>query len=121
MTRKTISSNLLDQLYRLLNDYYESGYLEENGIPTIKEISNKLLVSQRYLSDALKKETGKSTLEHIQLFLVNKAKTRLIEKEKTASEIAYELGFEYPQYFSRLFKKQTDKSPIKYRKEHKLN
>ena len=71
--------------------------------------------SASYLSDLLRKETGKSAMEHIQLMLIDIAKEKLFEKNKTISEIAYELGFEYPQYFSRMFKKQVGMTPNEYR------
>ena len=71
--------------------------------------------SASYLSDLVRKETGKSAMEHIQLMLIDIAKEKLFEKNKTISEIAYELGFEYPQYFSRMFKKQVGMTPNEYR------
>ncbi|GAB4382996.1 MAG: hypothetical protein Kow0075_15050 [Salibacteraceae bacterium] len=78
-------------------------------------------VSQRYLSDTLKKETGKSTLEHLQLYLIDEAKNMLLHPDKSISEVAYELGFEYPQYFSRLFKKKEGISPSEFIEKYKLN
>lgn len=76
-----------------------------------------MYVSQRYLSDKLKKETGKSTTEHLHLGLMDKAKNILSQAQKSISEVAYELGVEYPSYFSRLFKKKEGISPTKYRKK----
>ncbi len=78
-------------------------------------------VSQRYLSDTLKKETGKTTIEHLQLYLIDEAKNILLKPNKSVSEVAYELGFEYPQYFSRLFKKKEGISPSKFREKYKMN
>ena len=75
-------------------------------------------VSQRYLSDTLKKETGKTTTEHLQLYLIDEAKYILLQPNKSISEVAYELGFEYPQYFSRLFKKKEGLSPSEYREKY---
>ncbi len=103
LNRKEISNNLLEQFNHHLIEYFESGQLEERGIPSIEQIANKMLVSQRYLSDTLKKETGKTTTEHLHLHLIDKAKNILLQPNKSISEVAYELGFEYPQYFSRLF------------------
>jgi YesN/AraC family two-component response regulator len=74
-------------------------------------------ISPRYLSDLLRKETGKSTQEHIHNFIIERAKTLLLDASKSSSEIAYDLGFEYPQYFSKLFKKGTSMSPIEYRQQ----
>lgn len=78
-------------------------------------------VSQRYLSDTLKKETGKTTSEHLQLYLIDEAKNILLKPNKSIAEVAYELGFEYPQYFSRLFKKKEGLSPSEYRGKYKMN
>ncbi|WP_405384391.1 helix-turn-helix domain-containing protein [Maribacter sp. LLG6340-A2] len=121
INRKEISNNLLDQFNRQLSRYFESGQLQENGIPSIEQIAGQLSVSQRYLSDTLKKETGKNTTEHIQLQLINEAKNILLQPYKSISEVAYELGFEYPQYFSRLFKKKEGISPTAYRELYTLN
>ncbi|SIS46768.1 transcriptional regulator, AraC family [Zobellia uliginosa] len=121
LNRKEISNNLLEQFNHHLTEYFESGQLEERGIPSIEEIANKMSVSQRYLSDTLKKETGKTTTEHLHLHLIDKAKNILLQPNKSISEVAYELGFEYPQYFSRLFKKKEGISPKEYREKYKLN
>lgn len=82
-----------------------------------RAITNKLSVSQRYLSDTLKKETGKKFTEHLPQFLIDKAKNILLILNKTITEVAYELGFEYPPYFSRLFKKKEGISPKQYREK----
>ena len=84
-------------------------------MPTVKYCADKLNLSANYLGDLIKKETGKSAQENIQLSLIESAKERIFHKEKTISEIAYELGFEYPQYFSRLFKKRVGVTPNEYR------
>lgn len=121
INRKELSNNLLEQFNHYLNSYFESGKLQENGIPNIEQIADKLSVSQRYLSDTLKKETGKTTTEHLHLFLIDEAKNILLQPNKTVSEVAYDLGFEYPAYFSRLFKKKEGISPTEYREKYKLN
>ncbi len=121
INRKELSTTLLDQLYTELDNYSESGQLEKKGIPSIEEIAHKMSVSQRYLSDSLKKETGKTTSEHLQLYLIDEAKNFLLKPNKSISEVAYLLGFEYPQYFSRLFKKKEGLSPTEYREKYKLN
>lgn len=119
--RKELSNDLLAQFIQHLGAYFESGQLEERGIPSIEQIADKMSVSQRYLSDTLKKETGKTTTEHLQLYLIDEAKNILLKPNKTISEVAYELGFEYPQYFSRLFKKKEGLSPSQYRERYKMN
>ncbi|MAU15449.1 MAG: AraC family transcriptional regulator [Muricauda sp.] len=114
LNRKELSNDLLERFNLQLSEYLESGQLQENGIPSIEQIANKMSVSQRYLSDTLKKETGKTTTEHLHLRLIDEAKNILLKPNKSISEVAYELGFEYPQYFSRLFKKKTGLSPKEY-------
>ncbi len=121
LNRKQFSHNLLEQFTNQLNTYFNEGLLQEKGVPSINHIAKKMFVSQRYLSDTLKKETGKTTNEHLQLYLINEAKNILLKTNKSISEVAYQLGFEYPQYFSRLFKKLESLSPSKYREKHRLN
>lgn len=121
LNRKELSNDLLAQFIQHLGAYFESGQLEERGIPSIEHLADKMSVSQRYLSDTLKKETGKTTTEHLQLYLIDEAKNILLKPNKTISEVAYELGFEYPQYFSRLFKKKEGLSPSQYRERYKMN
>ncbi|MDV7187093.1 helix-turn-helix transcriptional regulator [Lutibacter sp. TH_r2] len=121
LNRKELSNNLLEQFNLQLSEYFELGQLQEKGIPSIEQIANKMSVSQRYLSDTLKKETGKTTTEHLHLHLIDEAKNILLKPNKSISEVAYELGFEYPQYFSKLFKKKEGISPTEYREKYKLN
>lgn len=121
INRKEMSNDLLEQFNKQLETYFDSGQLQENGIPSIEQIANQLSVSQRYLSDTLKKETGKTSTEHLQLYLIDKAKNILLNPNKTISEVAYELGFDYPPYFSRLFKKKEGISPTQYREKYKMN
>ena len=119
--RQEISDDLLDQFNHHLEEYYRSGELQKNGVPSIEEIANKMSVTQRYLSDTLKKQTGKTTTEHVQLFLINEAKNLLLAPNASISETAYQLGFEYPQYFSRLFKKKVGVSPKRFIENHTMN
>lgn len=121
LNRKELSGTLLEKFNSELSDYFESGDFYKKGVPNVDEMAKSLSVSKRYLSDALKKETGKTALEHIHLYLVDEAKNMLLKPEMSVSEVAYELGFEYPPYFSRLFKKKVGMSPTVYRKEHMLN
>ncbi|WP_282087049.1 helix-turn-helix domain-containing protein [Aquimarina algiphila] len=119
--RKEITNDLLEQFNQYLTEHFESGQLQEKGIPSIEQIADKMSVSQRYLSDTLKKETGKTTTEHLHLRLIDEAKNVLLKPNKNISEVAYELGFEYPQYFSRLFKKKEGISPKEFREKYKMN
>ena len=119
--RKELSTDLLAQFNQQLDTYFESGQLEKKGVPSIELLAEKLSVSQRYLSDTLKKETGKTSTEHLQLYLINEAKNMLLQPDLTVADVAYELGFEYPQYFSRLFKKKEGLSPTAYREKYRMN
>lgn len=121
INRKELSNILLDQFNQQLEMHFHSGLLQEKGIPSIEQIAEYLSVSQRYLSDTLKKETGKTSTEHLQLYLIEQAKNILLDPKKTVSEVAYELGFEYPPYFSRLFKKKEGMSPTEYREKYRMN
>lgn len=121
LNRKELSNDLLEKFNQQLSFYFESGQLHEKGIPSIEQIAEEMSVSQRYLSDTLKKETGKTTTEHLQLYLIDEAKNILLKPNKSISEVAYELGFEYPQYFSRLFKKKEGLSPSEYREKYRMN
>jgi AraC-like DNA-binding protein len=119
--RTELSTNLLERFNQQLEAYFDSRQLQENGIPSIEQIADQLSVSQRYLSDTLKKETGKTSTEHLQLYLIDEAKNILLDPNKTVAQVAYELGFEYPPYFSRLFKKKEGISPTEYREKYSLN
>ena len=121
LNRKEISTDLLHQFQQYLAACFESGQLHAVGIPTIEQIAEQLSVSQRYLSDTLKRETGKTSTEHLQLYLIDEAKNILLQPNKSISEVAYELGFEYPQYFSKLFKKKAGLSPSAYREQYRAN
>ncbi|MBA4738064.1 MAG: helix-turn-helix transcriptional regulator, partial [Cryomorphaceae bacterium] len=121
INRKELSTDLLEQFNQQVEKYIQSGQMKDFGIPKIEQIANQLSVSQRYLSDTLKKETGKTSTEHLQLYLIDEAKNILLDPKKSVSEIAYELGFEYPPYFSRLFKKKEGISPTQYREQYRLN
>jgi AraC-like DNA-binding protein len=114
ITRTKINHNTLSKLESLLSTYFKSGHSIQNGLPTVKYIAKELHLSPNYLSDLLKKETGLTTLEHIHKALTTEAKRRLLIPEQSISAVAYDLGFEYPQYFTRLFKKQTGMTPKEF-------
>lgn len=121
INRLDLSNDLLEHFNQQLQHYFESGKLQEYGIPGIEQIAESLSVSQRYLSDTLKRETGKTSTEHLQLYLMDVAKNLLLKPNKTISEVAYDLGFEYPTYFTRLFKKKVGVSPTEFREKYKMN
>jgi AraC-like DNA-binding protein len=85
------------------------------GLPTVGYFADKLNLSANYFGDLMKKETGKSAQEHLHLKLIDKAKEKIFDTDKTISQVAYELGFQYPQHFSRMFKNETGYSPNEYR------
>jgi len=114
LNRKEINKNLMTRFNEVLDTYFESGLLEENGIPSIEWMAEQLGISHRYMSDTIKAETGKTAIDQINLYLIEEAKNLLLTPNASISETAYKLGFEYPQYFSRLFKKKTGVSPSEY-------
>lgn len=115
ITRKIASHDLLTNLETLLTDYFEHEKVQEMGLPTVQYLSEKLNVSPTYLSDLLRKLTGQSTQQHIHNKLIAKAKQILTTTSLSVSEIAYQLGFEYPQSFNKLFKSKTNVSPLEFR------
>lgn len=114
-TRSTQNSDVLSHFQGLLNNYYKEGKFAEIGIPTIEYFANKIHLSGNYLSDLLKKETGYTVTDQVNNFIIEKAKTLLLSKSETVSGIAYSLGFNYPHYFSRLFKSKTGMTPLEFK------
>lgn len=117
-TRADSHSDVVTNVERLIKDYYDDGKQLQEGTPSIQYLANEVNLSANYLSDLLKKETGRNTKEHINHFVVDRAKTILLNSENNVSEIAYDLGFNYPHYFSRMFKKETGMTPQKYREQN---
>lgn len=115
ITRSQVNINVLVKFEKLLDDYFQSEITQTLGLPTVKYCADKLHLSPNYFGDLIKKETGKSAQEHVQLKLIDIAKERIFDTSKTISEIAYELGFKHPQHFSRIFKKNTGFTPNEYR------
>lgn len=115
ITRKISNHKILDSLEELLNDYFENKDLITKGLPSVQYIANQLNVSPNYLTGLLKTLTGQSTQQHIHEKLIEKAKEKLSTTQLSISEIAYELGFEHSQSFSKLFKNKTNISPLEFR------
>lgn len=115
ITRKITNHQILDRVEALLADYFNKEDLPEKGLPTVQYIATALNVSPNYLSSMLKVLTGQSTQQHIHDKLIEKAKEKLSTTDLSVSEIAYELGFEHPQSFSKLFKTKTNLSPLGFR------
>jgi AraC-like DNA-binding protein len=115
ITRKAVNNDIVSSLDQLLNRYFEEGNSLKNGLPSVKYISSELKLSQRYLSDLLSSLTGQNTQQFIQNTIIEKAKEKLSTTNLSVSEIAYELGFEHSQSFSKLFKARTNFSPLEFR------
>ena len=115
LTRKSASSDLLVKLDNILTNYFNSAEVAKRGLPSVQYVSTQLNVSAHYLSDMLRTITGQSTQQHIHNKLIDKAKETLTTTNLSISEIAYQLGFEHPQSFNKLFKSKTSKTPMAYR------
>lgn len=115
ITRKITNHKVLGRLEALLAQYFNNDELTRNGLPTVQWVAENLNLSPTYLSGLLKVLTGQNTQQHIHNKLIEKAKEKLSTTSLTVSEIAYELGFEHPQSFSKLFKTKTDLSPLQFR------
>lgn len=114
ITRKKVNTDVVSKFELLLAEYFEHA-VTEAGLPTVEHFAELLNLSPDYLSDLLKKETGKGTQELIHLHLIEQAKLKLLNNNDSIREIAYSLGFEYPQYFTRLFKEKTGLTPKAFR------
>lgn len=118
ITRNNPNKDILAKFETLVNDYVQNGVAKENGLPSVKYFADKIYLSPNYFGDLVKQETGKSAQEYIQAKLMDFAKESIASTNLTMSEIAYELGFKYPQHFGRLFKKKVGVTPNEYRKIH---
>jgi AraC-like DNA-binding protein len=114
-TRSAQNTDIVSKVESLLKNYYKTHDLIETGQPTIDYLANECHISANYLSDLLSRETGRSAKEHINDFIIEKAKHLLLSSTNSISGIAYSLGFNYPHYFGRIFKKKTGKTPQEYR------
>lgn len=115
ITRGKTNRDVLTRFENLLDEYFESTLAEQDGLPTVKYFADKLCLSSNYSGDMFKKETGKSPQEYIQEKVIELAKERISGTADTVSQIAYSLGFQYPQHFCRLFKKRVGYTPSEYR------
>jgi AraC-like DNA-binding protein len=115
ITRTNANKDVVARFEEFLKTYFESDKPESHGLPSVKQCAAEMGYSPNYLSDLLRKETGKNTQEHIHFTMIEKAKNLLLGTEEPVYRIAYSLGFEYPQHFSKLFKNKTGMSPAEYR------
>jgi AraC-like DNA-binding protein len=115
ITRDNVNKGTLEKLEQLLHHYFQSNRPQAEGLPSVAWCAEELHLSANYFGDLIKKETGKSAQDHIQSKLIDIAKERILNNGKSISEVAYELGFRYPQHFSRLFKQRVGCTPNEYR------
>lgn len=117
ITRTNTSKDSLSNFEQLLNDYFSGELPMQEGLPSVKYFADKICLSSNYFGDMVKKETGKTPQEHIQEKVLELAKENMIGTDQTISQIAYTLGFQYPQHLSRLFKKHVGCTPNEYRQQ----
>jgi len=115
ITRENLNKDVLNKFEHLLNEYFDSNLPQINGLPSVAYCAEKMNLSANYFGDLVKKETGKTAQEYIQAKVIDLAKEKFFDQRKSISEIAYELGYKYPQHFTRLFKQKVGVSPKEYR------
>lgn len=120
ITRENVHNSVLERFEHLLNAYFHSDTPQTVGLPSVAYCAKELNLSANYFGDLIKKETGKSAQEYVQTKVIELAKERIFDPGKSVSEIAYELGFKYPQHFTRFFKQRVGQSPNEYRMLHEL-
>ena len=117
ITRSESNKSVLVKFEALLDDYFQSDKPQTDGLPSVKYFADKVFLSPNYFGDLIKKETGKTAQEYIQYHLIEIAKEQILDPGKSISQIAYGLGFQYPQHFTRLFKRLVGQTPNEYRSE----
>lgn len=117
LTRETVHKGLLEQFETLLNSYFNTDQPQTEGLPSVAWCASQLNLSASYFGELIKKETGKTAQDYIQAKVIDLAKERIFDGSKSVSQVAYELGFKYPQHFTRLFKQKVGQSPNGYRSQ----
>lgn len=115
ITRQEANNDILTRFEALLDSYFSGDNAQQNGLPSVKYCAGELCLSTNYFGDLIKKETGKTALEHIQHKIISIAKEQLLIPSNSVSQVSYRLGFQYPQHFTRVFKKATGITPNEYR------
>ncbi len=115
LTRENVNKGVMERFEQLLNEYFAGDNPQNIGLPAVSWFAEKLHLSANYFGDLIKKETGISPQEYIQNKVIHIAKDRIFDNSKSISEIAFELGFKYPQHFTRLFKQKTGITPVAFR------
>ena len=114
-TRSVVNSDIVARFERLLDDYFDSGLAQKEGLPTVKYFADKVCLSANYFGDMIRRQTGQTASEYIQRKIIGRAKEYLLSSDMTMSQIAYELGFQYPQHMSRMFKRVAGCTPNEFR------
>lgn len=117
ITRQHVNHDCLVRFEQLLDEYFEQDLSLGQGLPSVRYCAQRLCLSPNYFGDLVKRETGKTAQEYIQLKIVDVAKERILDPSKNIGQVAYELGFQYPQHFTRLFKRLTGYTPNEYRRQ----
>lgn len=115
ITRDSVHKGILERFETLVNEYFETDKPQTTGFPSVAYCAAELNLSPGYFGDLIKKETGKTAHEHLQSKIIDVAKERIFDQSKSVGQIAYELGFKYPQHFTRLFKQRVGQTPNEYR------
>lgn len=118
ITREHVNRDILTRFESLLDNYFNSGQMKRDGLPTVRWCAGELCLSANYFGDLIKKETGKTAQEHIQQKIVGLSKELILNPGYSISQVSYELGYQYPQHFTRLFKKVVGMTPNEYRERH---
>ena len=114
-TRNKVNNDIIVRFEHLLNKYFEGDAPQHLGLPSVKYFADKVFLSPNYFGDMIRKQTGKTVSEYIQDKMIELAKEQLLSSDKTTSQIAYEIGFQYPQHLSRMFKRIVGMTPNKFR------
>ena len=115
VTRSKVNKDILVRFEEQLDAYFQGGHPQSEGLPTVKYFADRMNLSPNYFGDLVKKETGRTAQEYIQGKLIEVAKQEILGSSRSVSEIAYRLGFQYPQHFTRIFKKSVGCTPTGYR------
>lgn len=115
ITRENVNKGILERFENLLSSYFNSDLPLNNGIPTVSYCAKELNLSSNYFGDLIKKESGISAFDYIRTIIIDRAKDKIFESEKSITDVAYELGFKYPQHFTRLFKQKVGLAPSEYK------
>lgn len=120
ITRAPANKDVLTKFEEGLDTYFQNGLPQEQGLPTVKYFADQACLSPNYFGDLVKKETGRTAQEYIQDKLIHIAKEEILSATRSVSEVAYSLGFQYPQHFTRIFKKRVGCTPGEYRSQHSV-